>query len=84
MTIERLNLSDLDEAYRQQRLNRIPRGCDQQGRHPQAAEACTELGTDDDIDPLRCARGVVWAVIAALLIWCGIALAVLALPSIWQ
>jgi len=26
---------------------RIPTGCDQQGRYPQAAEACTELGQDD-------------------------------------
>jgi len=25
----------------------VPKGCDQQGRHPQAAEAATELGTDD-------------------------------------
>lgn len=25
----------------------IPLGCDQQGRHPQAAESCTELGADD-------------------------------------
>jgi hypothetical protein len=28
---------------------RIPRGCDQQGRYPQAAEPCTELGQDDDL-----------------------------------
>jgi hypothetical protein len=27
--------------------SRIPNGCDQQGRHPQAAECCTELGQDD-------------------------------------
>lgn len=79
MTTEPLNLSELDEVYRQQRLNRIPRwagigmmtmaspnrsgspawadtqpqragylprGCDQQGRQPQAAEACTEVGAD--------------------------------------
>ncbi|MFM2007591.1 MAG: hypothetical protein RLZZ09_3246 [Pseudomonadota bacterium] len=26
---------------------RIPRGCDQQGRYPQAAECCTELGQDE-------------------------------------
>lgn len=64
------------------RIPRLPAGCDQQGRHPQAAEACTELGADDD-DPLRAARGVVWGVLAALLIWCAIALAgvaVLGLP----
>ena len=37
-------------AWLQQRLNRIPRGCDQQGRQPQAAEACTEVGADDRND----------------------------------
>ena len=26
---------------------RIPNGCDQQGRHPQAAECCTELGQEE-------------------------------------
>lgn len=25
----------------------IPKGCDQQGRHPEAAEAATEVGLDD-------------------------------------
>jgi len=27
--------------------SRIPKGCDQQGRYPEAAECCTELGQDD-------------------------------------
>ena len=26
----------------------IPKGCDQQGRHPEAAEAATEVGVKDD------------------------------------
>jgi hypothetical protein len=26
---------------------RISHGCDQQGRHPQAAECCTELGQEE-------------------------------------
>jgi hypothetical protein len=26
----------------------IPRGCDQQGRHPEAAEAATEVGIPDE------------------------------------
>ena len=30
------------------RVNRIPMGCDQQGRYPQAAEAATEVGADDE------------------------------------
>ena len=29
---------------------RIPHGCDQQGRYPEAAEPCTELGQKDDPD----------------------------------
>lgn len=29
-------------------MNKLPKGCDQQGRYPQAAEAATELGVDDD------------------------------------
>ena len=28
-------------------VRRLPLGCDQQGRHPQAAEAATEVGQDD-------------------------------------
>jgi hypothetical protein len=28
-------------------MSRLPTGCDQQGRHPEAAEACIELGADD-------------------------------------
>lgn len=27
--------------------SRIPHGCDQQGRYPQAAECCTELGQEE-------------------------------------
>ena len=33
-------------------MSRIPNGCDQQGRYPQAAEPCTELGADDDVESL--------------------------------
>jgi hypothetical protein len=29
-------------------MSRIPKGCDQQGRYPEAAEAATEVGVDDD------------------------------------
>jgi hypothetical protein len=53
---------------------RIPSGCDQQGRYPQAAECCTELGNEDDdgnsVMPLAIA-----AVAVVLLIAVGIALA---------
>ena len=53
---------------------RIPMGCDQQSRYPQAAECCTELGCEDDsrtsLMPL-----VVAAVAVVLLIAVGLALA---------
>jgi hypothetical protein len=29
-------------------MSRIPKGCDQQGRYSEAAEAATEVGIDDD------------------------------------
>jgi hypothetical protein len=49
-------------------------GCDQQGRYPQAAECCTELGCEDDsrssVTPLAIA-----AVAVVLLIAVGLALA---------
>lgn len=35
-------------------MSKLPKGCDQQGRHPEAAEAATELGIEEpDIDPVR-------------------------------
>lgn len=80
---ERLTAAQLDDellAARRAghaRIPRIPHGCDRQGRHPQAAEACTELGADDDADALRCARGVVWGMMAALAIWTAAALVAL-------
>ena len=33
------------------RRTHIPRGCDQQGRYPEAAEAATELGADAPNEP---------------------------------
>jgi hypothetical protein len=56
----------------------IPTGCDQQGRHPQAAEACTEVGADDD--DLACATGIVRAVCWSLAIWAVGALVLGLLP----
>jgi hypothetical protein len=38
-------------------MNKLPRGCDQQGRHPEAAEAATDLGIvepdEPEDDPMR-------------------------------
>jgi hypothetical protein len=48
--------------------SRIPDGCDQQGRCPQAAECCTELGADADAgSSLERATIYLAAVIAAVL-----------------
>ena len=33
-------------------MNKLPKGLDQQGRHPEAAEACTEVGIDDGPEAL--------------------------------
>lgn len=55
----------------------IPAGCDQQGRQPQPAEACTDIGADED--DLACAAGIVRAVLWSIAIYAvGIA-AVMAL-----
>lgn len=43
-------------------MNRIPHGCDQQGRHPEAAEAATEVGADDDPHMQAFVEDVVMAV----------------------
>jgi hypothetical protein len=55
-----------DDLARYRALHRahVPLGCDQQGRYPQAAEASTELGADDD--DLACASGIVRAVMWTL------------------
>lgn len=46
-------------------MSYIPTGCDQQGRYPEAAEACTELGADDFNEA---AKFVMWQIAAAVVI----------------
>lgn len=46
---------------------RALQGLDYQGRHPEAAEACTELGVGDD--DLACAEGIVRAVLWSLALY---------------
>ena len=53
----------------------LPKGIDQQGRHPQAAEAATEVGLDTD---LSCACGIVNWTIATLAVWLVVAIALCA------
>ena len=45
----------------------IARGLDHQGRNPTAAEACTDMGVDDDA--LACATGIVRVALWAAAIW---------------
>ncbi len=33
-------------------MKKLPKGCDQQGRYPEAAEAATEVGADDGPEAL--------------------------------
>ena len=55
----------------------IPKGCDQQGRYPEAAEAATDVGVDDAPEPdiVRAVlidialSAVVIAVIALIVMW---------------
>lgn len=67
-----LTAADL-ARYRALHRPHVPLGCDQQGRHPQAAEACTDMGADPDDDDLACAsgivRGVIWSLAAYLVVW---------------
>jgi hypothetical protein len=53
---------------------KLPKGCDQQGRYPEAAEAATEVGQDDDLTSfdwvaLLMLAVAVAAVIGALALW---------------
>ena len=32
-------------------VRRLPKGADQQGRYPEAAESCTDVGQDDEEKP---------------------------------
>lgn len=43
----------------------IPNGCDQQGRYPQAAEAATDVGADDDSRPGEGAGALIWPIAVA-------------------
>lgn len=47
-------------------MNKLPRGCDQQGRYPEAAEAATEVGQDE---PNFYSWNYVLEELGALVIW---------------
>lgn len=46
----------------------IPKGCDYQGRHPEAAEAATDLGVEDDEPDTSSMRAVLGDVLIACVI----------------
>ena len=56
-------------------MNKLPKGLDQQGRHPEAAEAATELGHTDDapetLGTLVLAGAVVVAVVGVIALLAG-------------
>lgn len=47
-------------------MNKMPRGCDQQGRYPEAAEAATEVGQDE---PNFYSWNYVLEELGALVVW---------------
>ena len=63
------SLGPIDEAELDavQAARRAPLGCDYQGRHPQAAEAATEVGADD-LPPRPARKPYDPALIVALLV----------------
>lgn len=54
---------------------KVFQGLDYQGRHPQAAEAATEVGADDTDG-----SGIVWGVLYGLIAWLACALVAL---TVW-
>lgn len=51
------------------RIPRIPKGCDQQGRYPEAAECCTDVGADDDEASIGEGAGaIVWPLVSGLVV----------------
>jgi hypothetical protein len=57
----------------------IPRGCDQQGRHPEAAEAATEVGIPDEPehDMLKVVATAVLRAVTAICALCIVVLLVM-------
>jgi hypothetical protein len=60
------------------RQPRIPLGCDQQGRHPQAAEAATEIGLEEpEHDMLKVIATDVLRAVTAICALCIVVLLVM-------
>lgn len=65
-------------------VNNLPKGCDQQGRHPEAAEAATDLGIVEPDEPEDDSmRGIVEDTLLAAAILMTICIVVLTALGVW-
>ena len=58
---------------RRNRIPRLPKGCDQQMRYPEAAECATDIGADEPLPPPtlleRIAIAAIWCVSAGVVLY---------------
>ena len=52
-------------------VRKVPLGCDQQGRYPEAAEAATDIGQDDDLTPFDWAALIIIGTVVAVTVVVG-------------
>jgi len=52
-------------------VRKVPLGCDQQGRYPEAAEAATDIGQDDDLTSFDWAALIIIGTVAAVTVVAG-------------
>jgi hypothetical protein len=52
-------------------VRRVPLGCDQQGRYPEAAEAATDIGQDDDLTSFDWAALIIIGTVVAVTVVAG-------------
>jgi hypothetical protein len=60
-----------EPTVRQVPERRLPYGCDQQGRYPEAAEAATDIGQDDDLNAFDWVALLMLAVAVAVTVVVG-------------
>ncbi len=68
MTSQCLYFDDVKSQPLEVNMKQMPKGCDYQGRHPEAAECCTEIGADDAPETLGKIVVVGAAVVAVLVV----------------
>ena len=52
-------------------VRKVPLGCDQQGRYPEAAEAATDIGQDDDLTSFDWAALIIIGTVVAATVVVG-------------